>query len=864
MTSAEGDRALKKDSIVSGYRIVEKLGSGGGGEVYLAVDTRLERQVALKFLPPATDKTGENRGRLLDEARAASRVKHPRIVSIFAFDRFEGRDFMVMEYVPGKTAKQLAGGGELPIDPAISIILQVAEGLEAAHSAGIIHGDIKSENIIIDNSGAARISDFGLASFREQYSQKEPESTSGTIPYMSPEQARGDAIDKRSDIFSLGVVAYELISGRLPFQGEFEASIIYSIVNETPEPLARYRDNIPRGLESIILKMMAKNPDDRYQDLSGLIEELKRIRIGGADGKDAPAGKRIWKGIIIAAAVVIAAVASLVYIFKPEKKAPAVQAGRTIAVLPFDNLGNEADQFFSDGISDAIRTDLAKFSSLKVISRTSSMLYRTKSKPLPEIAGELKADYVLEGASTWDKTGEIDRVRISSELIKIPDNIHLWARDYIRTADDILGLQSEIARDVAFQVDSTIHGLEGAGLDLGSSSNLKAYLSYLRGNYYFNHSWDESDVRLAIGFYRDAVEKDSNYALALSALSIGHSTMYREFYDRTYKRLDLARDAAVGSLALIPGLPEGHYALGMYYYSATKYDSAMTELETARQGRPGNSDIYTAIAGVQRSSGDFEGAVANYTKAFELDPLSYLKAFDIGLTYGLSKNYDKAFEYLDNAISLAPDWPLPYIYRAWLVVFAEGDRKKASEIIDSAREKADLDRSEYQEYYWWLSRIIDDDFQTTLDRIRLESDTASYYLYKAQIFRLMGKTKTQKAYSDSAGAVLERKLKDRPEEARFHSQLGLAYAGLGRKEEAIYEGARALNLAPFSKDAFYAQFLVTNLAEIYLIAGDYDSAVDELRLLLSMPGFASAYYLKLDPVWKPLQNNPGFRELIKD
>ncbi|UCE67230.1 MAG: protein kinase [Candidatus Zixiibacteriota bacterium] len=864
MPAAESESEFTKDALISNYKIIEKLGSGGTGDVYLAYDTKLERRVVLKFLPRVAESVHGNRGQLLDEARAASRIKHPNIVSIYAFEEHEGRDFIIMEYIEGKSLKELASGGDLSLDKMASIILQVAEGLRAAHEAGIVHGDIKSENIIVDKGGPAKITDFGLAKFRKGQDREALESTSGTIPYMSPEQTQGDKIDHRSDIFSLGVVAHELISGRLPFKGEFEAAIIYSIVNDTPEPLKNYRNDIPDVLQEIVSRMLAKNPDGRYQNASELISDLKQLQKSDYLNEAGKADKVSRRKVTIITVVCILAAAALVWIFNfiPEKKIYSGFRSKTIAVLPFDNLGNEEDQFFSDGITDAIITNLAKIKGLNVISRTSSIQYKDRSKSLPEIGADLGADYVLEGVSFWDTSGDTDRVRISSQLIKARDDINIWAKDYNRTAENIILLQSEIARDVAFQVDSTIQGLDRLNLDAGMSSSLEAYYSYLRGKDYFNRSWDENDVKTAIDFYRDAVTKDPEYAVAYSALSIGHSTMYREFYDRTDGRLKMAREAAARSLELISGLPEGHYAMGMYYYSTMIYDSAMIEFNIVRQSQPGNSDVYTAVAGVQRRLGDFDNSVNNYLKAFELDPLSYLKAFDIGLTYGLSRKFGEAVVYLNHASSLAPDWPLPYIYKAWLVIFEEGNKQKASEIIESAKDRSDLERSEYQEYYWWLSRIIDDDFRTTLDRIRLESDTTSYYTYKAQAYRLMGDDIVQMAYSDSARIVLEQKLRARPEEARFHSQLGLAYASLGRKDKAVKEGIAGVSLAPISKEAFYAQFLVTNLAEIYVIIGDYDSAVEQLKALLSMPGFASIPYLKLDPIWKPLYDHPGFQELI--
>jgi|GEM_PF-839374 len=866
MPMANGRSEFNKDTIISGYKIIEKLGSGGIGDVYLALDIKLERRVALKFLHQIKESVGEGGDQLLAEARAASRIKHQNIVSILTFEGYRGRDFIVMEYIEGRSLKELASEGKLSIDRIVSIILQMAEGLNAAHLAGIVHGDIKSENILIDDSGMVKITDFGLARFREHRDRREPESISGTIPYMSPEQTQGDRADHKSDIFSLGVIAYELISGQLPFKGEFVASIIYSIANDAPEPLKNYRDDVPVDLQAVISKMLVKDPEDRYQSTSGLISDLKHLQKGDYLDETGEADKISRGKIILITIVFILSVAILAWIFKfmPEKEIYPGFTGKTIAVLPFDNLGNEEDEFFSDGITDAIITNLAKIKGLNVISRTSSIQYKDRSKPLPDIGAELGADYILEGVSFWDTSGDTDKVRISSQLIKAREDVHVWAKDYNRTAENILLLQSEISRDVAFQVDSTIQGLDRINLDAGMSADLEAYYSYLRGKDYFNRSWDEHDIRTAIDFYRIAVEKDSGYAVAYSALSIGHSTMYREFYDRTDKRLDLAREAASRSLDLIPGLPEGHYAMGMFYYSAMEYDSAMYEFEIVKKSQPGNSDVYTAIAGVQRRLGEFEKAVDNYIKAFGLDPLSYLKAFDIGLTYGLSRKFADAASYLDRAILLAPDWSLPYIYRAWLVIFEEGNKQKASEIIGNAKERSDLERSEYQEYYWWLSRIIDEDYRTTLNRVELESDTASYYLYKAQIYRLMGEIDSQMAYSDSARKVLERKLKVRPDEARFHSQLGLAYANLGKNDEAVSEGIKGVKLAPISKEAFYAQFLVTNLAEINVIIGDYDSAIEQLKALLSMPGFASIPYLKLDPLWKPLYDHPGFKELIKE
>jgi tetratricopeptide (TPR) repeat protein len=359
--------------------------------------------------------------------------------------------------------------------------------------------------------------------------------------------------------------------------------------------------------------------------------------------------------------------------------------------------------------------------------------------------------------------------------------------------------------------------------------------------------------------YQEAVELDPQFAAAYAALSRGHSAMYSEFHDHTDQRLLMARQTVDRALQLEPDLSDAHWSLGKYYYSCMLYDSAMTEFAIALDRQPNNSDLYAAIAGLQRGQGKIDSALVNFKKAFRIDPLSHLKAFDISYTYGLVREYPTARAYLDSAIAITPDWSLAYIYKAWLYLFMEGSKQEAARVLQEASGIVDLAQSEYREYYWWLSRILDDDYSTTLGRITVGSDTASYYLYRARIYGLMEEHGLKSVYSDSAITMLEPRVSSFPDEPRYHSMLGLAYAGLGRKEEAISEGVEGVRL---SRGPLNRQFMVKNLAEIYMSTGEFDSAVQMIETLLSIPGLASPQYLQIDPLWAPLKDHPGFLRLL--
>lgn len=852
---------LSPGTLISHYKIIEKLGAGGMGEVYLAEDTKLNRRVALKFLPAQLASDEEFKVRFKREAQAAAALNHPNIVTIHEVGEYENRPFFVMEHIEEQPLGDFIKRGEPSFDRIIDLAIQICEGLQAAHSAGIVHRDIKPSNILIDKSGRVKILDFGLATLKGISPITKTETTLGTLTYLSPEQVQREQIDHRSDIFSFGIVLYEMLTGKLPFTGEYEAAVIYSILNETPDPILKYNPDIPDHLCRIVSKALEKNPDLRYQTASEIIAELKgspgHEKAHAYQQQKAGRRKKVYLSVMIL--LIIAIAYGVVFHLLPEADKEILPVRKNLAVLPLENLGNPDDEYFADGITDAITTQLAKAGGLGVISRSSSMQYKQTEKSLRQIGSELGVDYILEGTVNWDKSDKVSKVKINTKLIRVADDTHIWAESYEHKLEEIFVLQSNIAENVSEALNITF--AEPESLDRGTkpTDNIQAYDFYLRGNMYFNRGWEEKDLRLAITMYEKAVELDSSFALALAMLSRAHSGMYWDYYDRTDKRAEKAKKAVDKALSIEPDLPQAMLALGTYYYSLLDYDKALEQFKIALKNQPNNSEVIAAIAGVQRRKGELDQAIDNYFSAFELDPRSYIRAFDIGLTYGLQRNYAEAVRYLDKTITLAPDWPMAYIYKAWLCLFWEGTITKAQNVLQEASGKADLEQSVY---YWWLLRIIESDYQKAIARTYLKTDTTSYYLHLARLYRLDNQPQLEYIYCDSVRIILERKIQSQPENAWLHSKLGLAYAGLAQYDKAIREGLKAVEIMPPSREAIYALFFIVNLAEIYTITGEYDKAIDQLEFSLSIPGFVSVPYLRLDPVWTVLHDHPRFKQLV--
>lgn len=861
---ARKDIVLTRDTEINHYRIIDKIGSGGMGDVYLARDTKLEREVALKFLSSQLCRDEECRGRFKREAQAAAKLSHPNIITIHEVSEYKGRPFFAMEYVGGKPLKEYLAEPEMTVDRIVELAQQICEGLQAAHKAGVIHRDIKPSNILVDSSGRARIVDFGLAVPAERAESTKSGRTSGTPLYMSPEQIRGESVGVSSDLFSLGIVLYQMLTGTLPFTGDYLASIAYSILNDDPPPIRDLRPDTPEALQSVVLKLLQKDGSRRFQSATEVLNELHRIAgketVGGA-GLRSPERRISRPAMAIGLVAVLVAVLTVTQmIFDP--LGLRTPSRKMLAVLPFENLGSPEDEYFADGMTDAVSLQLARFGELGVISRSSTMRYKASGTTPHQIGNELGASYLLIGTILWDKSDSISKVRVSTDLIRADDGSSVWADSYERVLGKIFDLQSDIARNVTQALKIAVRQAEREELARVPTANMMAYDYYLRGNDYFNRSDEREDLVVAIQLYQSAVQLDSGFAEAFAMLSRALASSYWEYYDRSEDRHRQAFAAAARSLELQPDLVDGHLALGYcYYHCERNYERALVEFELGLQRQPNNAELLNAIAAVKRREGDLETAVRNFVKAMEVDPRSHRRPFDVGLTYGMMRKYQEADKYMARTISLAPDWSLAYIYRAWLCIIQNGDTRRAAQILGEAAGKTDLTRSKY---YWWLARLIDKDYQKTLAQINPGPDTASYQLQCAQFYRLMEIHDLSRAYADSARTKLERKLELQPDDPAFLSSLGVAYAYLGAKPQAIATGQKAVELLPMSRDAFDTPFMLVNLAEVLVVCGEHDAAVVQLRHLLSVPGFVSAPYLKLDPLWKPLRQRPDFRALLTE
>jgi len=867
---------LTKGTMVSHYRIIEKIGAGGMGEVYLAEDTKLKRRVALKFLPAQLITDPDAKARFTREAQAAAALDHPNIVTVYEVSEYHGRPFFAMQHVGGPSLRDFVHGKELSISKIINLAIQICEGLSQAHHKGVLHRDIKPSNIVIDVEGRPKLLDFGLAAVKGGEHLTKTGSTLGTVGYMSPEQAQGQEVDQRSDLFSFGVVLYEMITGRTPFARENDVATAQAIVSAAPEPLSKYRANVPDDLQRIVTKLLEKDPQLRYQSAEGIVPDLKKLIVTStsyiAPAAPKPRTNKVLVGAVILLLAVIVAGAAYKLLVLERREVSGDK--KMLAVLPFENLGAPEDEYFADGITDEITSRLAKLSGLGVISRTSAMQYKHTDKGLREIGKELGVDYVLEGTIHWDKTGDVDRVRIHPQLIEVANDVHLWADRYDAVINDVFEVQSSIAEKVAEALNVTLLETERRALSEQPTENTEAYDYYLRGLVYSARSQTEEDQRNAVQMFAKAVELDSGFTLAYADLSRTHVGMYWFYYDRTEERLAKAKQAVDKAFELSPDSPGAHRAMGWYYYHGLlDYDRALQHFRIALETLKDNSDLLLGIAAVQRRQGKLEEAVADFKKSLDIDPRSATNAYNLAESYVLLRNYIEAVPYLDRAIAISPDWHSPYTLKAKLYVRWLGSTGSAREVLEMAPRRPGLSTYRYRELVLAsiLLDVYDGDYQAALDQLSLMTSDAFesqfyfipiFQLY-AQLYGLMGRQELEHVFYDSACGLLETRIQAEPHDARFHSALGIAYAGLGRVQKATSAAEKAVELLPVSDEAYRGYFRAKDLAQVHAMVGETDAAIDGLEFLLSIPGDLSVPLLRLDPTWDPLRDHPRFQALLE-
>ncbi|NWG13937.1 MAG: protein kinase [Acidobacteria bacterium] len=636
----------------------------------------------------------------------------------------------------------------------------------------------------------------------------------GTFPYMAPEQLRSETVDARTDVHAAGAVLYEMSSGRRPFCEATAPRLIHAILHQMPPAPRALNPRISPRLEELILKCLDKNPGRRYQSAKELRVDLERL---GAPVPDVAVPQRRWSFIrwVLTPALVLAAILALLIAFDAGGLRQRLSGGmgtpriESLAVLPLDNLYGDPNQgVLVDGITEALTAELSKIKALKkVISRTSMMQYKGTSKPIRQIAGELGVDALIEGSAIR----EGDTVRITVQLIHGGTDAHLWAESFDREYRNILALHSEVARAIAREVKAVLTPAEVAGFSKAPTVNPEAYSFFVRGNeYLWRRTTAEADTRTAIEMYERAVELDSGFAPAHAALSEAHGQMWRNYYDRSAGRVVQTKAAAHRALELQPDISETHRALGLYYYwCELDYDRALQELALAQSTKPNDSRIYASIGAILRSQGKMGGAVANFIKSAELDPLSAMPVHAAAQTFTFMRNYDEAARYENLAIKLAPDWPRPYGFRALCDLRLAGNAASTRGVVQTAQ-RIGLGNDPLIAYARTMVDLYDRTLQEASMRLPSEAwevcESQFHFvpkaLLQAQIHELLNQPQRAKLYYESARRLAEARVRQLPDEAFFHGALGIAYAGLGRKQDAIRKGTEAMDLLPVSKDAF--------------------------------------------------------------
>lgn len=609
--------------VISHYRILEKLGEGGMGEVYKALDVKLNRPVALKFLPLYQLPSKEDVHRFQQEAKVLSSLSHPHIATIYDIDEAEGEHFIALEYLPGgtlraKVKKLLATGDQLSLANMLTYALQLSEALDHAHRRGIIHCDVKTDNMMLTEDGWVKLTDFGVARLLGGAELSEKRLMAGTIAYMAPEQLMGEELDQRSDLFSFGISLYELATGYLPFRGDHQAALRYSILNEDPLPIKRFRPDLPGSLEQLIVRSIEKDKAKRFQTgedvaaaLRSVKQEISEVRRGRSPGKKSPI--------------------------------------RSIAVLPFENMSTDPENaYFSDGMTEELINALTKIQSLRVAARTSVFSFKGKNEDVRTIGKHLNVSTVLEGSVR--KVG--NKLRVMAQLVSVEDGYHLWSEKYDSVLDDIFAIQDGISRAIVNTLKVTLGVNEETILIKRPTESLDAYQLYLKGRFYWNERTGPA-LKKSLEYFAQATEKDPNYALAFAGLSDCYVLLGWYSDLPPLESFSRARSAALRALERDPTLAEAHASLAAIKEGFDwDFDSAEVEFQQAINLNPNYSTAHQWYGLYLSRMGRFEEGIKELQRALEIDPFSLMINVNVGTAYYLARRYEDAIGHYRHTLEM--------------------------------------------------------------------------------------------------------------------------------------------------------------------------------------------------------------------
>jgi TolB-like protein/Flp pilus assembly protein TadD len=862
------------------YEILGEIGRGGMGVIYRARQHPSQRIVALKCVLAEQADSLETLARFRREAEAVASLDHPHILPIYEVSESEsGLPFFSMKFAIGGSLRIAAPRLRAQPNECVRLLAKVAQAIACAHRHKILHRDLQPGNILLDTGGEPLVSDFGLAKWLEEKSDlTRTLTTFGTPGFIAPEQAEGTAAEltPAADIYSLGAILFFLLTGRPPFLGANALVVIHQAV-ATPAPRLRsLTPSADRDLETIVARCLERDPLARYPSAEALAEDLER-RLEGRPILARPviAPARLWRWArrnpILASAVsaCFLLVCAVIWLLRaqvsiaPEIPPPA----KSIAVLPFENLSeNNEHSAFGAGIQDDLLTSLAQIHDLKVISRTSVMAYqKADGRNLRVIGRELGVANILEGSVR--RAG--DHVLVNVQLIDARNDQHLWAERYDRTVADSIGLQGELATQIAAALKTTLAPEEKTRLDAEPTTNSEAYVLYLTAL-----GKEATDQIAAEQLYVRATAVDPTFALAHARASLLNSQIAS--YEEPRARRAKARAQAEEALRLSPALGEAHMALGLcLYWEEKKYEAALKEFERAAAASPNNAEIYTYVGGIYRRQGRWREAVASFERAVSLDPRNARIAFRSAVNHIFIRDWPAAAGGYKRALEITPDDLDSKVGLAYLEVVQNNNPAAGSRILQNI--PASLDSDGVVALTSWDMAMLERDYAAAENLLSdvpwetLQAGDAPKTYYQGRTALARGDNESAQRYFAATIPAFEGWVRDDPADPMHHAELGLLYAYMGRNEDAIRESRRAVELEPESEDAFHGATSAANLALVYALVGEPDQAITLIERLLSTPG-AVTYRdypgcitlaeLRLRQEWDALRSNPRFQKIL--